>query len=311
MFSEETAMLKKYIISNKKLVEVNGENAQVYVYTNPDAQEQRFLVDQYQIDEHTLASALDPDELPRLEFEPEHIVMIYKRPKNYSGKDQLEFKVASVGMFLFEQKLVIVLAEDIPLFVGKRFQSVSSIKEIFLKLVYNSISHYVEHLRIIHMISEEIEDKTTEAMDNTYLQNLFSLEKSLVYYAEAITSNGFVFEKMRNLSARIGFEEKDEEMLDDMIVENMQCKTQADIYSNILAQLLGARASIVSNNLNLLIKKLNVITIWMMVPTLVVSVYGMNVALPLADHPDAFWMLMGVCLILVWLVMMFWRHKNW
>ena len=311
MFSEETVMLKKYIISNKKLVEVNGENAQVYVYTNPDAQEQRFLVDQYQIDEHTLASALDPDELPRLEFEPEHIVMIYKRPKNYSGKDQLEFKVASVGMFLFEQKLVIVLAEDIPLFVGKRFQSVSSIKEIFLKLVYNSISHYVEHLRIIHMISEEIEDKTTEAMDNTYLQNLFSLEKSLVYYAEAITSNGFVFEKMRNLSARIGFEEKDEEMLDDMIVENMQCKTQADIYSNILAQLLGARASIVSNNLNLLIKKLNVITIWMMVPTLVVSVYGMNVALPLADHPDAFWMLMGVCLILVWLVMMFWRHKNW
>ena len=60
MFSEETVMLKKYIISNKKLVEVNGENAQVYVYTNPDAQEQRFLVDQYQIDEHTLASALDP-----------------------------------------------------------------------------------------------------------------------------------------------------------------------------------------------------------------------------------------------------------
>ncbi|MGN1057911.1 MAG: magnesium transporter CorA family protein, partial [Candidatus Avelusimicrobium sp.] len=278
---------------------------------NPTVEEQRFLVDSYQIDEHTLASALDPDELPRLEFEPEHIVTIYKRPKNYSGKDQLEFKVASVGMFLFEDKLIVVLAEDIPLFVGKRFLAVSTIKEIFLKLVYNSISHYVEHLRIIHMISEEIEDKMTEAMDNTYLFNLFSLEKSLVYYAEAITSNGFVFEKMRNLSARIGFDEKDEEMLDDIIVENMQCKTQADIYSNILAQLLGARASIVSNNLNLLIKKLNVITIWMMVPTLVVSAYGMNVALPMSQHPHAFWMLMGICLILIWLVMIFWRHKNW
>ncbi len=304
-------MLKKYIISAKKLLETDTDKAQVYVYTNPTVEEQRFLVDSYQIDEHTLASALDPDELPRLEFEPEHIVMIYKRPKNYSGKDQLEFKVASVGMFLFEDKLVVVLAEDIPLFVGKRFQSISSIKEVFLKLVYNSISHYVEHLRIIHMISEEIEDKMTEAMDNTYLLNLFSLEKSLVYYAEAITSNGFVFEKMRNLSARIGFEEKDEEMLDDMIVENMQCKTQADIHSNVLAQLLGARASIVSNNLNLLIKKLNVITIWMMVPTLVVSAYGMNVALPLSQHPDAFWMLMGVCLLLVGLVMMYWKHKNW
>ena len=262
-------MLKKYNIVNRRLAEVDESTAQVFVYTNPTVEEQRFLVESYQIDEHTLASALDPDEQPRLEFEPEHIVMIYKRPKNYSGKDQLEFKVASVGMFLFEDKLVVVLAEDIPLFVGKRFAVVSSIKEVFLKLVYNSISHYVEHLRIIHMISEEIEDKMTESMDNTYLLNLFSLEKSLVYYAEAITSNGFVFEKTRNLSARIGFDEKDQEMLDDIIVENMQCKTQADIYSNILAQLLGARASIVSNNLNLLIKKLNVVTIWMMVPTLV------------------------------------------
>ena len=304
-------MLKKYEIKDKKLLETDSSSAQVFLYTNPTVDEHRFLVESYQIDEHTLASSLDPDELPRLEFEPEHIAMIYKRPKNYSGKDQLEFKVASVGMFLFEDKLIVVLAEDIPLFVGKRFHSVSSIKEVFLKLVYNSISHYVEHLRIIHMISEEIEDKITESVDNTYLLNLFSLVKSLVYYAEAITSNGFVFEKTRNLSARIGFDEKDEEMLDDIIVENMQCKTQADIYSNILAQLLDARASIVNNNLNLLIKKLNVITIWMMVPTLVVSAYGMNVALPLSNHPDAFWMIMGVCLILVWLVMIYWRHKNW
>jgi len=303
-------MLKTYAIIDKKLQETENKSAQVYVYTNPTADEQRFLVNSYQIDEHTLASALDPDEQPRLEFEPEHTVMIYKRPKNYSGKDQLEFKVASVGMFLFQDKLVIVLAEDIPLFVGKRFQTVTSIKEVFLKLVYNSISHYVEHLRIIHMISEEIEDKITESMDNTYLLNLFSLVKSLVYYAEAITSNGFVFEKMRTLAGRIGFGEGDMEMLDDIIVENLQCKTQADIYSNILAQLLDARASIVNNNLNQLMKKLNVITIWMMVPTFVVSAYGMNVALPMAEHPYAFWMLMGVCLVLVWLVMIYWRKKN-
>ena len=111
-------MLKKYNIVERKLVEVDEKTPQVLVYTNPTLDEQRFLVDQFQIDEHTLASALDPDEQPRLEFEPEHIVMIYKRPKNYSGKDQLEFKVASVGMFLFEDKLVVVLAEDIPLFVG-------------------------------------------------------------------------------------------------------------------------------------------------------------------------------------------------
>ncbi len=304
-------MLTKYNIMDRKLCVTDDEKAQVYVFTNPTVEEQRFLVSDFQIDEHTLASSLDPDELPRLEFEPEHTVMIYKRPKNYSGKDQLEFKVASVGTFLFSDKLVVVLAEDIPLFVGKRFQKVDSIKNVFLKLVYNSISHYIEHLRIIHLISEEIEDKMNESMDNTYLLNLFSLEKSLVYYAEAITANGFVFEKMRTLASRFGFDENDGEMLDDIIVENLQCKTQADIHSNILAQMLGARASIVSNNLNLLIKKLNIITISLMVPTLIASIYGMNVALPLEHHPDAFWMLMGLGLVSVWLVMIYWRHKNW
>lgn len=304
-------MLTKYNIMDRKLCVTEDEKAQVYVFTNPTVEEQRFLVSDFQIDEHTLASTLDPDELPRLEFEPEHTVMIYKRPKNYSGKDQLEFKVASVGTFLFADKLVVVLAEDIPLFVGKRFQKVDSIKNVFLKLVYNSISHYIEHLRIIHLISEEIEDKMNESMDNTYLLNLFSLEKSLVYYAEAITANGFVFEKMRTLAARFGFDENDAEMLDDIIVENLQCKTQADIHSNILAQMLGARASIVSNNLNLLIKKLNIITISLMVPTLIASIYGMNVALPLEHHPEAFWMLMGLGLVSVWLVMIYWRHKNW
>ncbi|MBR2864780.1 MAG: magnesium transporter CorA family protein [Elusimicrobiaceae bacterium] len=304
-------MLTKYNIVDRKLCVTEDEKAQVYVFTNPSVEEQRFLVTDFQIDEHTLASSLDPDELPRLEFEPEHIVMIYKRPKNYSGKDQLEFKVASVGTFLFEDKLVVVLAEDIPLFVGKRFQSVSSVKNVFLKLVYNSISHYVEHLRIIHLISEEIEDKMNESMDNTYLLNLFSLEKSLVYYAEAITANGFVFEKMRTLASRFGFDENNAEMLDDIIVENLQCKTQADIHSNILAQMLGARASIVSNNLNLLIKKLNIITISLMVPTLIASIYGMNVALPMEHHPAAFWMLLGLGLVSVWLVMLYWRHKNW
>ena len=75
-------MLKEYKIADKKLVETAEKKAQVYVYTNPTLEEQRFLIDTYQIDEHTLASALDPDEQPRLEFEPEHTVMIYKRPKN-------------------------------------------------------------------------------------------------------------------------------------------------------------------------------------------------------------------------------------
>ncbi|MBO7605000.1 MAG: magnesium transporter CorA family protein, partial [Elusimicrobiaceae bacterium] len=210
-------MLKKYIIKNNKIEEENSlstEQAGILLFVNPTAEEQKYLIDVLKIDEHTLASAMDPEELPRLETEPEHTALILNRPRNYSGKDQLVFRVASMGLFLYKDKLVIVLPEDIPLFIGKRFNSVSDLNEVFLKIIYNAISHYLEHLRVINMITEEIEDKMTESMDNKYLLNLFSLEKSLVYYASAITANGFVFEKLRNFSSRIGLSEQNKEMLD-------------------------------------------------------------------------------------------------
>lgn len=307
-------MLKKYIIKNNKIEEENSlstEQAGILLFVNPTAEEQKYLIDVLKIDEHTLASAMDPEELPRLETEPEHTALILNRPRNYSGKDQLVFRVASMGLFLYKDKLVIVLPEDIPLFIGKRFNSVSDLNEVFLKIIYNAISHYLEHLRVINMITEEIEDKMTESMDNKYLLNLFSLEKSLVYYASAITANGFVFEKLRNFSSRIGLSEQNKEMLDDIIVENTQSQKQAEIYSNILASMMDARASIINNNLNLLVKKLNTITIWIMVPTFVVSAFSMNVAIPMQTHPYAFWIIMQLALLSVCFVVLYWRHRNW
>ena len=307
-------MLKKYIIKNSKIEEENtisSDKAGILLFVNPSAEEQKYLVDVLKIDEHTLASAMDPEELPRLETEPEHTALILNRPRNYSGKEQLVFRVASMGLFLYKNQLVIVLPEDIPLFIGKRFNSVAGLNDVFLKIIYNAISHYLEHLRIINMITEEIEDKMTQSMDNKYLLNLFSLEKSLVYYASAITANGFVFEKLRNFSIRIGLNEQNREMLYDIIVENTQSQKQAEIYSNILASLMDARASIVNNNLNVLVKKLNTITIWIMVPTFVVSAFSMNVAIPLASHPNAFWIIMGLAVLSVWCAVMYWKYRKW
>ena len=100
------------------------------------------------------------------------------------------------------------------------------------------------------------------------------------------------------------------ELLDDIIVDNNQCAKQAEIYSNILASLMDARASIVSNNLNILIKFLNIITIGIMVPTFVVSAFSMNVGIPLSGHPFAFWIIMGLALVSVLGFMLFWRHKG-
>jgi magnesium transporter len=303
-------MLRTYCIRDSRVVE--APEGPILVYIAPDEAERRFLVDSCRVDEHTLASALDPDELARLEFEPDHVALIFKRPRNYSGRDGVMFKVASCGVFLFRDRLIVVQTEDLPLFEGKQFLRIATLPEVLLKLINRSIFHFLEHLRIINSISAELEQKINQAMENRQLINLFGLEKSLVYYVASINSNGTVIDKLKMNAGKIGFTAEEGEFLDDIIIENSQCNKQAEIYANILAGLMDARVSIVSNNLNVLIKTLNIITIGIMVPTLVVSIFSMNVKLPISeDHPMAFWVIMGMAGVALAIFMYFWWRKKW
>ena len=305
-------MLKRYQIENSKIVETADEKAPVLLYVNPDEAEKRRLVETYQIDEHTLNSALDPDEQARLECEPNHIAFIYKRPKNYSGDDQLLFKASTMGVFYFGDLLILVAAEDTSLFEGKQLAKVGSVRELMIRLIYRAIFHFMEHLRIINQIADDVEQKINKAMENKYLINLFALQKSLVFYQNAVNSNGALIDKIRHNAARFGFTQEELELLDDIIVDNNQCYRQAEVYSNILASLMDARASIVSNNLNVLMKTLNIITIAIMVPTFVVSIFSMNVELPfgLKEHP-AFWLIMGLGAVSMVAFLIFWKYKKW
>ncbi|MBN1420200.1 MAG: magnesium transporter CorA family protein, partial [Planctomycetes bacterium] len=257
----------------------------------------------------TLASALDPDELSRLEFEPEHVAMILKRPRNYSSEDNFLFKVVSTGFFLFKDRLLIVAADE-PTFDGKPFLRLRSLPDLILRIIYRTIIHYEQHLRTINMISSELEQEINTAMENKHLLNLFALEKSLVYYLNAISSNAVLVEKLRNNAAKIGFTPENLELLDDIIIENNQCHGQAQIHSNILASLMDARASIVANNLNVLMKTLNIIMIALMLPTLVVSIFSMNVPIPLQKHDLAFWMIIVLAAVTALAVGLVWRYKR-
>jgi magnesium transporter len=309
---KETGMLRRYCIDCAKISETADEKAPILLYVNPDEAEKRLLVETYQIDEHTLASALDPDEQARLESEPGHIAFIYKRPKNYSGDDQLLFKASTMGVFFFGERVILVVAEDTTLFEGKQLAKVGSVRELVIRLIYRAIFHFMEHLKIINQIADDVEQKINKAMENKYLINLFALQKSLVYYQNAVNSNGALIEKIRHNAAKFGFTQEETELLDDIVIENSQCYRQAEVYSNILASLMDARASIVSNNLNVLMKTLNIITISIMVPTLVVSIFSMNVTLPfgLRELP-AFWTIMGLAGISMVGFLVFWKTKKW
>ncbi|HOJ64207.1 MAG TPA: magnesium transporter CorA family protein [Spirochaetota bacterium] len=268
------------IIEGKLIPCDNEEESIVTIFISPTKEECQRLIEEYHIDEHTLNSSLDPDEISRLEFEENHIAMIIKRPKNYSTKDNFLFKVTSIGLFIFKNKMIIVMPEDIQIlerkFEGKPNLKINNLNDILLKLLYGTIYHFLGHLRVINMISDSIEEKINTSMENKYLINMFTLEKSLVYYLNGITSNGVLLEKIKTNINKFHFTEQQIETLEDVIIENTQCHKQAEIYSNILAGLMDARFSIVNNNLNILIKSLTILSVVFMPLNVIAGIGGMS-----------------------------------
>lgn len=301
-----------YISDNGTLQDGNKAMPLVYVYTAPTDEEKKQLIEQYKIDEHTLNSSLDPDELSRLEFEPEHVAIIFKRPKHYAAEDNFLFRIASTGVFVFKDKLITVSNDEAPLFEGRPFMKVQSIQDIVLRMINRSIFHFLEHLRAINMLSGSIEQLISTSMENKYLLNLFTLEKSLVYYLNATNSNGVLIERLKNSATKVGLTQDHVEILDDLAIENSQCREQANIYSQVLAGLMDARASIIANNLNIRIKMLTILTIAIMLPTLVVSVFSMNVQIPLPyDEPASFWIISVLAALSSLTLGFLWWKRRW
>jgi len=263
-------------LENGKLVPVAGEHGQVEIYCAPVEEELAGLVAQYNIDRHNLDSALDPDENGRLEFEPDHLVVILKRPRSYCAKDDFFFKVTSVGVFLFAERMLIVTREELSPFDGKSAFPLRTLHDVLIRLIYSTISHFIGHLKVINMISEELEDKISKSFENRFLLNMFTLEKSLVYFLNATTANSMVLEKLKNNAQKIGFTADNLEYLDDVTIDNAQCLTLTQTYANILSGLMDARASLISNNLNVMMKHLNAIVIAVAVPTFFTGLGGMS-----------------------------------
>lgn len=289
-------MLRRLEIIDRRLTETESEEAPILLYIDPSEAERRHLTDDLGIDPHTLSSAMDPDELGRVEFEPDHAAIIFKRPKQYCAEDNFFFKISSVGIFLFKDRLLFVVPEDNLRFEGKHFQQISGLRDLLLKVIFRCIWHFEEHLKVFNMIAEDLENKVNLSMENKHLLHMFTLEKSLVYYLNAIGSNGRVIEKLKASAGRLKFSADHVEFLDDVIIENAQCQEMATTYSQVLASLVGARVSVVSNNLNVLMKRLMIVTIGLMLPTAVFSIFGMNVKLPIDEGSGflGFWIIIAV-----------------
>ena len=262
------------------VVRCDPQDAQIIVFNSPTIEDEADLLEFYNIDYHTLHSSLDPDELSRLEFETDHAAIIFKRPKSFSADDNFLLKLTSTGVFVYEDRIVVVMPDDAPLFEGRAPLRIFSVQDVILRLLYQSISHFEGHLKAINMLSDSLERRIISSMETRYLLNMFALEKSLVYILNAINSNAALFDKMK-ASNRLGLDHDQTRILEDIIIENQQCLRRSEIYSEVIAGLMDARASIVSHNLNILIKQFTIWTIAIMLANLIVGFFSMNVQLPM------------------------------
>ncbi|MFN4245044.1 MAG: magnesium transporter CorA family protein [Brevinematia bacterium] len=282
-------MLKYYSILNGLAKVSDNPDSPIIVFIEPDTDEIELLKGMG-ISEHDINSSFDIEEISRLEvYEYGGVFIVWKVPKNYSYKDQLVFNVSSVGIFFNGDKIVFILPEEMGIFESKYFRNISCVHDILLAFLQTTINHFYGHLRGIKLVSSEIEQKLTKSLDNTYLLYMFNLSESLIYYLNALNSNHGVLVKMKEYRDKINFQKQSFEKLKDLIIDNKQCYRQARILSMVLSDMMDARASIVNNNMNILIKNLTIINVVMLPLNLVASIGGMSEYTMMAESLGVSW----------------------
>ena len=245
-------------------------------FTDPTAEERAELLASCGIDEYDLNSALDPEEVPRVEVEDDYALIIWKRADPASFRTVGLFEVSSVGFVLQKERLTIITARE-PLSLGlRRPRAIRSLHELLLRELLEMMRHYIDHLRIIKTMARDVQAKLNMSIGNEHLLRMFSLGESLVYYVNAIEANSGALVRLRASAERLGFAAEETELLDDVVVENAQCGRQAEIYSQVLTGLMDARGNIINNNMNLLLKNLTIINVVFLPLGVLAGIGGMS-----------------------------------
>ena len=258
-----------------------------------------------------LKDSLDIDERSRYEIDDNVKLIVIKTPtENNSFNDSDAFYITiPICIILTHNQIVTVNSfenEAIKKFLTT-FQNRNPDKKnmMVLKIFEKVINNFQDHLKEINMRRNTLEHKLYVANRNEELLQLMRIQKSLVYFLTALRSNELLMMKMvRTNFLQLNEDEKD--FLDDLIVETSQALEMANTYTNILSSTLDAFASIISNNQNEVLKRLTTLTIVLTVPTLIASIYGMNVPIPYKDTPYAFWI--PVIISLMILIVVGWNY---
>jgi magnesium transporter len=269
-------MIQSYEIQNRMIVPVTAERATILVFTCADEQEKRRAHELLDLDLHDIESALDPDEVSRIEFDDDRVFIIWKQPLTVTFDERLRFDVASVGLLLEPHRLTIITGQEEIYFAPREFKNVESPLDVQLRFLLSTIRHYLDHLKGIKQITTELQTKINTSMENKYLLQMFGLSESLTYYMNAIEGNELVLAKLNANPRKAKLTEPQADLLDDIRLDNHQCARQAQIYSEVLSGLMDARGSIVNNNMTVLLRDLTLINIIFLPLNLIAGIGGMS-----------------------------------
>jgi magnesium transporter len=247
----------------------------------------QMLEQDFGIANELLTDIMDADEQARIEQEDDYTAIIVRLPVWDSSNEVACFTVP-LGIILFPDKIVTVCQRssdalhDISSNRVKGFVMRSQ-SAFVLNLLSRAAYTFLRALKELNRNSNDIERALQKSVRNYELIQLLRLQKSLVYFTTSIKSNGLLLEKMQKLPF-LRLKEDELELLEDVITENVQAMEMANIYSSILTGTMDAFASVISNNLNIVMKRLAIVNIVLMIPTLIYSFYGMNVRLPFQNH---------------------------
>ena len=250
-----------------------------------------------------LKASLDDEETSRIEIEGDFILIIVDIPFTEMEDNSLTYDTYPLAIIHTKNELITVCLKNSKVltdFSSNKVRNFYSFKKSrFILQILNRVStYYLLYLRQIDKKSIMIEKRLHKSMKNRELVQLHSLSKSLVYFSTSLKSNEITLEKMLKLDVIQRYEE-DKDVLEDVIIENKQAIEMTDIYSNILGSTMDFFASVISNNLNIVMKVLASVTILMSTLTVISGIYGMNFDyLPLLHHPYGFHIIMTLSVIL-------------
>jgi len=255
---------------------------------NVTSEEMRGLEETYRIDHEQLMDILDPDELSRIEKEDDYVVAILRLPV-FQPKAPLQYFTAPVGIIMVGDNIITVCwtnCEVLKDISANRIKdlSLNDFPAFIIRIMSRADTMFLRYLKEINRRTNSIQQELQEAVANSELIQLLNMEKSLTTFATSLRSNQQLLEKIRKTRILI-LDEDDREWLDDVEIDSRQAMEMADTYSTITAGTMDTFASVISNNMNMVMKRLTVFSIALAIPTIITSFMGMNIRLPWGDEP--------------------------